>query len=90
MMQTLEFLIETPNMTAAAPFNLSSDLIDELLRGMRLRGVQYRRIQAGPSFGMSFEAKPGHAYFHFLAAGTATFVPTTTACSSCRRAMPRG
>ncbi|WP_458376819.1 AraC family transcriptional regulator [Pseudomonas pergaminensis] len=71
-MQTLEFLIETPNMTAAAPFNLSSDLIDELLRGMRLRGVQYRRIQAGPSFGMGFEAKPGHAYFHFLAAGTAT------------------
>lgn len=72
MMQTLEFLTETPNMTTAAPFNLSSDLIDELLRGMRLRGVQYRRIQAGPSFGMGFEAKPGHAYFHFLAAGTAT------------------
>lgn len=71
-MQTLEFLTQTPNMTAAAPFNLSSDLIDELLRGMRLRGVQYRRIQAGPSFGMGFEAKPGHAYFHFLAAGTAT------------------
>ncbi|WP_025854608.1 AraC family transcriptional regulator [Pseudomonas sp. CHM02] len=59
-------------MTAAAPFTLSSDLIDELLRSMRLRGVQYRRIQAGPSFGMGFEAKPGHAYFHFLAAGTAT------------------
>lgn len=72
MMQTLEFLTKTPNMTAAAPFTLSSDLIDELLRGMRLRGVQYRRIQAGPSFGMGFEAKPGHAYFHFLAAGTAT------------------
>lgn len=71
-MQTLEFLTETPKMTAAAPFNLSSDLIDELLRGMRLSGVQYRRIQAGPSFGMGFEAKPGHAYFHFLAAGTAT------------------
>ncbi len=72
MIQTLEFLTKTPNMTAAAPFTLSSDLIDELLRSMRLRGVQYRRIQAGPSFGMGFEAKPGHAYFHFLAAGTAT------------------
>lgn len=72
MMQTLEFLTETPTMTAMAPFNQSSDLIDELLRGMRLSGVQYRRIQAGPSFGMGFEAKPGHAYFHFLAAGTAT------------------
>ncbi|WP_445323931.1 AraC family transcriptional regulator [Pseudomonas sp. EA_35y_Pfl1_P108] len=72
MIQTLEFLTETPNMTAPAPFNLSSDLIDELLRGMRLRGVQYQRIQAGPRFGMGFDAKPGHAYFHFLAAGVAT------------------
>lgn len=72
MMQTLEFLTETPNMTAAHAFTLSSDLINELLRGMRLRGVQYRRIQAGPSFGMGFDAKPGHAYFHFLAAGHAT------------------
>ncbi len=72
MIQTLEFLTETPNMTAPAPFNLSSDLIDELLRGMRLRGVQYQRIQAGPRFGMGFDAKPGHAYFHFLAAGVVT------------------
>lgn len=72
MMQTLEFLTETPTMTAADAFTLSSDLINELLRGMRLRGVQYRRIQAGPSFGMGFDAKPGHAYFHFLAAGHAT------------------
>lgn len=72
MMQTLEFLTETPNMTAADAFTLSSDLITELLRGMRLRGVQYRRIQAGPTFGMGFGAKPGHAYFHFLAAGHVT------------------
>lgn len=72
MMQTLEFLTETPTMTAPAPYNLSSELIDELLRGMRLRGVQYQRIQAGPRFGMGFDAKPGHAYFHFLAAGVAT------------------
>jgi hypothetical protein len=28
-------------------------------------------IQAGPSFGLGFAAKPGHAYFHFLAVGTA-------------------
>lgn len=52
-------------------FALSSDLINELLRGMRLRGVQYRRIQAGPPFGLGFAAKPGYAYFHFLAVGTA-------------------
>ena len=52
-------------------FALSSDLINELLRGMRLRGVEYRRIQAGPAFGLGFAAKPGHAWFHFLAVGNA-------------------
>ncbi|MBD1555151.1 AraC family transcriptional regulator [Pseudomonas typographi] len=58
-------------MAAPDPFALSSDLISELLTGMRLRGVQYRRIETGPSFGLSFGAKPGHAYFHFLAVGAA-------------------
>lgn len=72
MMQTLEFLTETPSMTSTDAFTVSSDLINELLQGMRLRGVQYRRIEAGPVFGVGFEAKPGHAYFHFLAAGCAT------------------
>lgn len=71
-MQTLEFLTETPTMTISDAFTVSSDLINELLQGMRLRGVQYRRIEAGPVFGVSFEARPGHAYFHFLAAGCAT------------------
>lgn len=49
----------------------SSDLMNELLLGMRLRGIQYRRIHAGSSFGFAFEAKPGCAYFHFLATGKA-------------------
>lgn len=49
----------------------SSDLMSELLLGMRLRGIQYRRIHAGSSFGFAFKAKPGCAYFHFLATGTA-------------------
>lgn len=52
-------------------FAKSSDLISELLTGMRLRGVQYRRIQTGPSFGLTFESKPEHAYFHYLAVGSA-------------------
>lgn len=52
-------------------FAVSSDLINELLQGMRLRGVDYRRINAGPRFGLGFAAKPGHAWFHFLAVGTA-------------------
>lgn len=71
MMQSLEFMTETPNMTHLDQFALSSDLINELLRSMRLRGVDYRRIQAGPSFGIGFGAKPGHAYFHFVAVGAA-------------------
>lgn len=45
--------------------------MNELLLGMRLRGIQYRRIHAGSSFGFAFKAKPGCAYFHFLATGKA-------------------
>ncbi|MFT8306996.1 AraC family transcriptional regulator [Acetobacter malorum] len=52
----------------------SSDLMSELLLGMRLRGIQYRRVYAGPSFGFAFKAKPGCAYFHFMATGTAKLV----------------
>ncbi|OUJ02492.1 AraC family transcriptional regulator [Acetobacter cibinongensis] len=48
----------------------SSDLMNELLLGMRLRGLQYRRVYAEASFGFAFRAKPGCAYFHFLATGT--------------------
>lgn len=58
-------------MALQASFALSSDLVSELLSGIRLRGVQYRRIQVGPEFGMSFHARPGHAYFHYLAVGNA-------------------
>ena len=70
-MTSLDFLIETPEMTKKKQVFLSSSLVSELLMGMRLRGVQYRRIQTGPTFGMGFEDRPGHAYFHFVAVGTA-------------------
>lgn len=72
MMRSPDYLTETPEMTAANPFAVSSELIDELMRGMRLRGVEYRRIHGEPPFGLGFAAQPGHAYFHFLAAGRAT------------------
>ncbi|HHL2499676.1 TPA: AraC family transcriptional regulator [Yersinia enterocolitica] len=71
MMVSLDYLIETPKVTEKDKFAISSDLISELLTGMRLSGVQYRRIQTGPSFGLGFEARRGHAYFHFLAVGSA-------------------
>lgn len=71
MMHSPDVLIEAPEMTLSVQFALSSDLINELLTGMRLRGVQYRRIHAGASFGLGFSARPGYAYFHFVAVGSA-------------------
>ncbi|WP_425254006.1 AraC family transcriptional regulator [Janthinobacterium sp. NFX145] len=71
MMATPDVLTETPKMSKQNQIFPSSNLVSELLTGMRLRGVQYRRIQTGPAFGIGFEDKPGHAYFHFLAVGTA-------------------
>lgn len=64
-------LIKTPDMTTKTHFALSSDLISELLTGMRLRGVQYHRVQTGNVFGFDFQDRPGHAYFYFLAVGHA-------------------
>lgn len=58
-------------MTEKLQFAVPSDLISELLTGMHLRGVQYRRIQTGPTFGLGFHNRPGHAYFHYVAVGTA-------------------
>lgn len=71
MMPNPDFLPETPTMKMNTPFALSSDLISELLMEMSLRGVQYRRVQTGPEFGVSFHHRPRHAYFHYLAVGTA-------------------
>ncbi len=42
-------------MTAQSP-----DLISELLRGMRLSGVKYRRIEASAPFGVAFHQRNIH------------------------------
>ena len=49
----------------------SPDLISELLRGMRLSGVKYRRIEASAPFGVAFHQAAGKAQFHFVSHGTA-------------------
>ena len=49
----------------------SPDLISELLHGMRLSGVKYRRIEASSPFGVAFHQAPGKAQFHFVSHGTA-------------------
>jgi len=71
MMPHPDFLPETPVMHVNKHFALSSELISELLLEMRLRGVQYRRLQTGSEFGVGFSNRPGHAYFHYIAVGTA-------------------
>lgn len=43
--------------------------MSELLLGMCLRGVQYRRIEVTPPFGLSFATEPGRAQFYFVTAG---------------------
>jgi AraC-like DNA-binding protein/mannose-6-phosphate isomerase-like protein (cupin superfamily) len=71
MMSYPDLLPETPIMHVNKHFALSSELISELLLEMRLRGVQYRRLQTGSEFGIGFSNRPGHAYFHYVAVGTA-------------------
>jgi len=45
------------------------DLVSELLLGMRLNGVIYRRIELAPPFGVRFGTMEGRAQFHFVASG---------------------
>jgi AraC-like DNA-binding protein len=45
------------------------DLVSELLLGMRLHGIIYRRLQLAPPFGIQFGSSTGRAQFHFVAVG---------------------
>jgi AraC-like DNA-binding protein len=44
------------------------DLMSELLLGMRLRGVQYRRIEVAPPFGLGFGDASSRAHLHVVVA----------------------
>nr|WP_300313836.1 AraC family transcriptional regulator [Halomonas sp.] len=46
-----------------------SDLVSELLLGMRLSGVRYRRTQLASPFGITYGTSEGWAQFHFIARG---------------------
>lgn len=50
------------------------DLTGELLRGMRLSGVSYSRIELGSAFGVEIDFTPGKAQLLFLSKGTATLL----------------
>lgn len=56
-------------MHMTSSFALPSELISELLSGLRLYGVRYQRIQTGDTFGLNFASRPGHAYLHYVAVG---------------------
>lgn len=45
------------------------DLTSELLQGMRLSGVNYRRIETSRPFGVAFSSVAGKAQFHFVSRG---------------------
>jgi AraC-like DNA-binding protein len=47
----------------------TADLVSELLSGMRVHGIDYRRLQLAPPFGIEFGTAPARAMFHFVAAG---------------------
>jgi AraC-like DNA-binding protein len=67
-------LIETPDcipeIMSQSPTLTAPDLMSELLLGMRLRGISYRRIEVTAPFCLGFGTAPGRALFHFIAAGT--------------------
>ena len=48
---------------------LEADLVSELLMGMRLVGLNYRRIEIAAPFGLRFGEVDGRAQFHFIARG---------------------
>lgn len=72
MTYTPFLLIDRPNLMSdplLSPLPDVHDLVSELLLGMRLSGVQYRRIQVARPFGLSFGQAPGRAQFHFVGRG---------------------
>ncbi|MGA0564296.1 AraC family transcriptional regulator [Ancylobacter sp. VNQ12] len=57
------------NATTDAPAAPLADVVSELLMGMRLVGIDYRRIELSPPFGVRFGTEEGRAQFHFIARG---------------------
>ncbi len=72
----------------------SVDLVSELLLGMRLEGVHYRRVETRAPFGFRFATPYGRAQFHFVAHGTALlrYADTSLLSLGCGDAifLPRG
>ena len=68
MMYNPSLLINLPG--SAAMTTEGHDLTSELLYGMRLLGLQYRRIELAAPFGVGFVKAPGRAQFNFVSRGS--------------------
>jgi AraC-like DNA-binding protein len=64
------FLIESPTMASPPKSAPPLDLMSELLLGMRLRGIQYHRIEVTPPFGLGFGDTSHRAHLHVVVTGT--------------------
>ncbi|MCO4319492.1 AraC family transcriptional regulator [Phyllobacterium sp. 21LDTY02-6] len=58
-----------PYSSAPKDASVLPDLVSELLMGMRLYGLDYRRIQITPPFGLRYGTVAGRSQFHFVARG---------------------
>jgi hypothetical protein len=82
MMPHPDFLPETPIMYVNKHFALSSELISELLLEMRLRGVQYRRLQTGSEFGVGLATDRDMPIFITSLWALLCFVRATGRCTN--------
>jgi len=70
MIENPFLLIGSPVMALSQESSPPPDLMSELLLGMRLRGIQYRRIELVPPFGLSFGDTSNRAHLHVVVTGT--------------------
>jgi AraC-like DNA-binding protein len=70
MITALRMLIIRPDIAMVPHLQTNtSELISELLIGMRLYGVQFRRIEIPEALGVGFSNEMGRAQFHFVGRG---------------------
>ncbi|AXO15241.1 AraC family transcriptional regulator [Thalassospira indica] len=65
--------LNSPSDHLEGQFNASGhDMVNELLSGVRLRGLDYRRIEISTPYGLRFgeDQDETRAWFHFIAQGT--------------------
>jgi AraC-like DNA-binding protein len=70
MIENPLLLIESPAMAVPLRSLPPLDLMSELLLGMRLRGIQYHRIEVAPPFGLGFGDTLHRAHLHVVVTGT--------------------